>query len=91
MLSSNIRIPDGVELINVDGEAVDHVKAVDVRVFLGPVSAFPNGTAPDLAKVDKLGFDNLPVFVVPDVDGTIPEDAPLRYVEGVPGTGEPQV
>ena len=46
--------------------------------------------APSPSTVDNLDFDNLPVFVVPDVDGTIPEDAPLRYVEGVPVAGEPQ-
>lgn len=62
-----------------------HIRAIDVGIFLGVVESCLNGTAPDLASAHGLNLDtDLPVFVPPWLNSTLPEDAPLRYVEGKP-------
>lgn len=83
-LANNIRIPDGTELTNTADESTYLVKAVDIGIYLGAVSAFPNGPQPDLSPADGIDLDrDLPSFQEPEMSETVPDPAPLLYVEGI--------
>ncbi|MEM7232168.1 MAG: hypothetical protein AAF517_08345 [Planctomycetota bacterium] len=84
ILSNNVRIADGLELTSDDGDGTYLVKGVDVGIFLGFVTDFPDGEQPDMTEATGLDLDEeIPEFTHPDIDGTVP-DAELLYVEGIP-------
>jgi len=86
ILANNVRIPDGTELTDAgDGLTTYVVKAEDIGLFLGYTTEFPLGSAPDLTLTDTIDLDvDLPAFTAPDIDTTIPDDAELLYIEGIP-------
>ena len=65
------------------------MKAEDVGIFLGYVTTFPQGGPPDLSLADDidLGAD-LPAFIAPVMSATIPSNAELLYIEGIPTSDE---
>jgi hypothetical protein len=90
ILANNVRIPDGTELTDANGgETTYLVKAEDVGIFLGYVTTFPQGGPPDLSLADDidLGAD-LPAFIAPVMNATIPSNAELLYIEGIPTSHE---
>jgi hypothetical protein len=85
VLEGNVRVPDGLPLFEEGSGDVYFAKAVDVSMVLEPVSDPESVELPDLAPAEALDLDaELPDYTVPDLDTTIPEEAPLRYVEGLP-------
>ncbi|MBI4605801.1 MAG: hypothetical protein HY721_27865 [Planctomycetes bacterium] len=86
VLAKNVRIPDGTVLTDSsDGTTTYYVKAVDVGIFLGYVTAFPAGEEPDLTPAQAIDLDaELPEFDPPNISPTIPENAELLYIDGVP-------
>ncbi len=56
----------------------------DRKIILGSVTAFPNGSPPDLTLANTIDLDaDLPVFTPHNMALTIPE-ATLKYIEGLP-------
>ncbi len=89
VLAKNVRIPDGTLLTSSSDSTTYYIKAVDVGIFLGFVTAFPNGEQPSLSPAATIDLEtDLPDFVAPTLDTTIPTDAELLYVEGIPVSTE---
>ena len=83
-LANNVRIPDGTELTSSADQSTYLVKAVDIGIFLGAVTAFPNGPQPDLSLADGVNLDlDLPEFKAPNISDDLPDPAPLLYIEGI--------
>lgn len=83
VLGSNVRVPDGLPLVEAGTGDIYFVRATDVGILLEP--AAPGVSGPSLAPAASLDLDTgLPRFEDPRVSATIPADAPLLYVEGVP-------
>jgi hypothetical protein len=81
ILANNVVIPDGTELVD-DQDTHYYVKAVDVGIFLEPVTV-PGGEEPDMDLPEAIDLDtDLPVFTPHDLSET-PPAATLRYIEGI--------
>ncbi len=84
VLANNVRIPDGT-ILTAEDSSTYFVKALDIGIFLGEVTAFPNGTEPSLTNADAVDLDAaLPVMPAVTMDTTLPSSAELLYVEGLP-------
>jgi hypothetical protein len=84
VLAGNVRLEDGTVLTEVETGRPYAVKALDVGIFLGVVDDMPLG-APDLSQADGIDLDSdLPDYTAPEMSSSIPTNATLLYVEGVP-------
>jgi hypothetical protein len=83
ILANNVVVPDGTLLTDANS-ATYYVRAIDAGIFIGFVTAFPAGPAPDMTLPDTVVLDDdIPIFAAPDLSLTIP-DSELKYIEGKP-------
>ena len=84
VLAGNVRMENGTVLTETETGHPYAVKALDVGIFLGVVDDMPLG-APDLSPTGDIDLDSdLPTYVAPEMSSSLPSDATLLYVEGVP-------
>ena len=73
-----------------DSEGTEYfVKPMDTSLFLGVVTAFPNGEQPDISLADSVDLDSVPDYTHHEM-GAAPEgeDVVVKYREGIPLTTE---
>ena len=69
------------------------VKPMEMSLFLGVVTAFPNGDQPDISAADSVNLDNVPDYTHHEMGGTPTTNADgdpieIKYSEGTLLTDE---
>ncbi len=75
-----VHIAAGTEATGSDGTRY-FVKPLDTSLFLGVVSAFPNGTQPDIAQSGNVDLTTVPSYSAHGM-GATPSGTVVKYTEG---------